>query len=236
VQQEVDLKIIAIIPARGGSKGVKNKNIRMVHGKPLIAWTIEEALKSKWINDVLVSTDDIKIAEISKRFGAKVPFLRDSSLAQDETPTIDVVIDVLNRYLDFDWGILLQPTSPLRTANDIDEMIEECFTKKALSSVSVCQTEESPFWVYKKDDNNHLVPLFDGIRITRRQDLPLTYRLNGAMYFFNRNDLLKTRQLVNHQTLAYEMPISRSIDLDTENDFKNLNALNMEILKDEALS
>ncbi len=230
------MKIIAIIPARGGSKGVKNKNIRIVHGKPLIAWTIEEALQSKWVNEVIVSTDDPKIAEISKSFGAKVPFLRDSSLAQDASPTIDVVIDILRRYSEFDWGILLQPTSPLRNAKDIDEMIEQCFAKKALSSVSVCQTEESPFWMYKKDDNNYLVPLFDDIRVTRRQDLPLTYRLNGAMYFFNRNDLLKTRQLVTTQTLAYEMPISRSIDLDTENDFKNLNAMNMEILKDDALS
>lgn len=230
------MKIIAIIPARGGSKGVKNKNIRMVHGKPLIAWTIEAALNSRWINEVIVSTDNIKIAEVSKSFGAKVPFLRDASLAQDESPTIDVVLDVLHRYPDYDWGILLQPTSPLRTARDIDEMIEQCFARKGLSSVSVCQTEESPFWVYKKDDNNHLVPLFADIHITRRQDLPMTYRLNGAMYFFNRRDLLTTKRLVNEQTLAYEMPISRSIDLDTENDFKNLNALNMEILKDDALS
>jgi len=230
------LKIIAIIPARGGSKGVKNKNIKMVHGKPLIAWTIEAALRSQSIDEVLVTTDDAKIAEVSLAYGAKVPFIRDAFLAEDDTPTIEVVKDVFNRMPEFDKGILLQPTSPLRTTQDIDELIEQCLASQALSSVSVCQTEESPFWAYKKDANHHLIPLFDDIHITRRQDLPKTYRLNGAIYFFDKAWLLEHNRFVTAQTLAYEMPITRSIDLDTENDFKILNALNMEILTNEALS
>lgn len=230
------MKIIGIIPARGGSKGVKNKNIRMVHGKPLIAWTIEAALQSQWIDEVLVTTDDARIAEVALQFGASVPFIRDAHLAEDHTPTIDVVKDVLNRYPAFDKGVLLQPTSPLRRVYDIDQLIEQCLHAKALSSVSVCQTEESPFWAYKQDANHQLVPLFDDINITRRQDLPPTYRLNGAIYFFDSAWLLEHNRFVSTQTLAYEMPISRSIDLDTENDFKNLEALNMEILINETLS
>jgi CMP-N,N'-diacetyllegionaminic acid synthase len=230
------MKIIAIIPARGGSKGVKNKNIKMVHGKPLIVWTIEVALQSKWIDELIVSTDDAKIAEVSQSFGAKVPFLREASLARDDTPTIDVVKDVLNRYPEYDKAVLLQPTSPLRTTQDIDELIENALAAQALSSVSVCQTEESPFWVYQKDASNHLQPLFEDMYITRRQDLPQTYRLNGAIYFFDRAWLFEHHRFVTAQTLAYEMPISRSIDLDTEDDFKKLEALNMEILKDDALS
>ncbi len=222
------MKILAIIPARGGSKGVPGKNIRIVHGKPLIAWTIEASLHSQWIGRTIVSTDDLSIAETAIKFGAEVPFIRDAYLAKDDTPTIDVVFDVFKRFPDYEWGVLLQPTSPLRTADDIDELIAECFKFKAYSSVSVSLVEENPYWMYEKDENNYLTPLFDQKNISRRQDLPKFYCLNGAIYFFHRKWLEINQKFVTQETLAYEMPQARSIDLDTENDFKHLNGL-MEI-------
>ena len=135
-------RIVAIIPARGGSKGIKRKNIRILNGKPLISYTIEQALKSKYIDRVIVSTEDLEIAEISKSFGAEVPFLRPQELAQDDTPGIEPIIHAVN-YLNgeekyfFEYVMCLQCTCPLRKAKDIDNSIEEINKKNADALVSV---------------------------------------------------------------------------------------------------
>jgi len=135
-----DKKILALIPARGGSKGLPRKNIKPLLGKPLIAWTIEQSLASKYLDKVVVSTEDKEIAEISKKYGAEVPFIRPKELAKDDTPSIDVVlhaIDFLEKKELFNIIVLLQPTSPLRTISDIDNSIEFLFSKNAQAIISV---------------------------------------------------------------------------------------------------
>src|SRR3989339_1726633 len=151
--------IIAIIPARAGSKGLPGKNIRLLLGKPLISWTIEHALSSKYIDKVIVSTDDRKIAEISRKCGAAVPFIRPAKLATDKAKGIDVILHAVRWFEKkrnkFDLIMLLQPTSPLRTAGDIEAAIELLFEKKAGAVVSVCETEHHPLWsnILPKDGN-----------------------------------------------------------------------------------
>ena len=131
------MKILTIIPARGGSKRIPKKNIKNFCGKPLIAWTIESALKANKTSRVIVSTDDEEIATISINNGAEVPFLRSKKLAEDHTPGIEPVLDVISRINGYDWILLLQPTSPLRNENDIDSMIDFCMARKSLSTVSI---------------------------------------------------------------------------------------------------
>ena len=141
---------LAIIPARGGSKGIKDKNIINLKGKPLIAYTLDAAIESQVFDEIVVSTDSLKIAEISKSFGAKIPFLRPKELASDNAKTVDVIIHVLNYYInqniEFDYFMLLQPTSPLRNSKDIKNAVNLLFEKNANSVVSVCETEHSPLW------------------------------------------------------------------------------------------
>lgn len=144
--------VVAIIPARGGSKGIPRKNIKNLNGKPLIAYTIEEALKSKYVDRVIVSTEDLEIAEISKSFGAEVPFFRPKELAQDDTPGIEPIIHAINYLLNdenynFDYVMCLQCTSPLRNSKQIDEAILEMYNKDADSAVSVCESEVNPYWM-----------------------------------------------------------------------------------------
>lgn len=143
-----DKKTLAIIPARGGSKGIPYKNIMNINGKPLIAYSIEAAKQSKYIDYILVSTDDDKIKEVSLQYGASVPFLRPEEISNDTAKSIDVVIHGIN-YLkesgeEFDYVVLLQPTSPLRTSQDIDEAIEILIKNEKESLVSVCEVEENP--------------------------------------------------------------------------------------------
>ena len=142
--------ILGLIPARGGSKGLPRKNIKLLLGKPLIAWTIEQALASKYLDKVVVSTDDEEIAKISKKYGAEVPFIRPKELATDKTKGIDVVLHTI-RWMEengksYDFLMLLQSTSPLRTFEDMDKAIELLFLKKAKAIVSVCEVEHHPYW------------------------------------------------------------------------------------------
>ena len=149
-----DKTVLAIIPARGGSKGVPLKNIRDVGGKPLIAWTIMEGKKSKYIDRLILSSEDERIINVAKKLGCEVPFTRPSSLAQDETPSIDVIVHAVQTIPEkYDYIVLLQPTSPLRKVTDIDNCIEQCLQKNAKACVSVTEPEKSPFWMYKIDEN-----------------------------------------------------------------------------------
>ena len=144
--------ILGLIPARGGSKGLPRKNIKPLLGKPLIAWTIEQALASRYLDRVVVSTDNKEIAEISKKYGAEVPFMRPKELAEDNAKGIDVVLHAIdwlkenNKRKQYDLMMLLQPTSPLRATEDIDKAIETLFLKEAKAIVSVCEVAHHPLW------------------------------------------------------------------------------------------
>ncbi len=218
-------KVLAIIPARGGSKGVPGKNIRVVGGKPLIAWSIEAGKNSQFVDKVIVSTDAEEIIQIALNWGADVPFVRDTNLALDETSTIDVVFDVINRLPDYEWLIVLQPTSPLRTFDDIDNAIKQCIKLKSSSCVSVCKVTENPYWMYTLGEQSDLYPLFPNSQFNRRQELPLIYKLNGAIYLARTKWLKNQKKFIAEGTIAYEMSLENSIDLDTEEDFNQLKII-----------
>jgi CMP-N,N'-diacetyllegionaminic acid synthase len=222
-------KIMAIIPARAGSRGVKNKNILPLAGQPLIAWTINAALNASYLDKVMVSTDGEEIAQIAKQFGAEVPFMRASTLAEDETTTMEVVLDVMDRYPGYDWVVVLQPTSPLRTAADIDEAIEYCLQQNAPSCVSITLTQEHPYWMYSLE-TNHLVP-YDNKGVVQRQKLPKLYSLNGAFYLARSEQLLAKNNFITADTVGHVMPYERSIDIDTIIDFRLAEMLMSEQLK-----
>ena len=217
--------IIGLIPARGGSKGLPGKNIRPLLGKPLIAWTIKQALSSKYLDRVIVSTDDEEIAEVSKEYGAEVPFLRPEELATDEAKGIDVVlyaIDWMERNdKPYDLLMLLQPTSPLRTSNDIDKAIELLFQKNAQAIVSVCEVDHHPYWSNTLPDDGCMKDFIKPeVTNKNRQELPIFYRLNGAIYLAYSDYLKEKRSFLGKDTFAYIMPQRRSVDIDNEVDFK----------------
>lgn len=216
------MKIVAIIPARGGSKGIPKKNIKLLDGKPLISYTIEHAKKSKYINKVVVSTEDGEIAEISKKYGAEV-IKRPEELAKDESPTIDAIFHVLevlkSEKYSPDIVILLQPTSPLRTAEDIDNAMELFSNSDCESVVSVCGVEHPPHWS-SKIEKGYLKPLFGEKNLgMRRQDFNNVYMANGAVYISTPQMLYKYNGFHCDCTTPYIMPIERSIDIDNAIDF-----------------
>lgn len=218
-------RIVGIIPARGGSKGLPRKNILPLGGKPLIAWTIEQARACAYLDRVIVTTDDQEIADTARSFGGDVPFLRPKELATDAARTIDVVIhalDWLGAQGDaFDVVVLLQPTSPLRRTADITDAVELMFSKKAQAVISVCKTEHHPFW-------SNVIPAdgsLDGflrpeLLNTNRQHLPVFYRLNGAVYTAFCSSLREQNGFFGKGSVAYIMPSERSIDIDTRLDLQ----------------
>jgi CMP-N-acetylneuraminic acid synthetase len=215
-------EIIAIIPARGGSKGIPKKNIKQLAGKPLIAYSIEAALKSKYIDRVIVSTEDEEIAEISKKYGAEVVD-RPKELAKDETPTIDVIFHFLEilkmKNYNPDIVVLLQPTSPLRSAEDIDNAIKLFLDSDCESIVSVCEVEHPPYWSFKIE-GGYLKSLFgDEYLRRRRQDLEKVYMPNGAIYISTPENLRIYKSFYCPRTIPYIMPVERSVDIDNEIDF-----------------
>lgn len=217
-------RALAIVPARGGSKAVPRKNLRDVGGRPLIAWTIAAARAARAVDHVIVSSEDPEILDVARAHGADTPFVRDRALAGDDALTIDVTLDALTRCPGFDWVILLQPTSPLRTAADIDAAAALCERRAAPSCVSVAAAAESPYWMYRVDDDDHMAPLIPDAPIARRQDLPPVYHLNGAVYIANAEWLAGTRTFLTGDTVAYVMPSGRSLDIDTEDDLHRADA------------
>lgn len=215
-------KILAIIPARGGSKGVPRKNIRNLAGKPLIVWTIDAAKNSKYIDACIVSTEDEEIKKIAESYGGYVPFMRPAELARDDTPGIEPVIHAINELPDYDYVVLLQPTSPLRIVDDIDGAIEFCMERQVNSCVSVTEAEHSPYWMYTLDDNDLMsrVLKISSDKSYQRQKLPKVYRLNGAIYVAQCNFLKESRSFIDEKTIGYVMPQERSLDIDTLIDFK----------------
>ena len=214
------MKVLAVIPARGGSKGIPRKNIKILGGKPLIAWTIEAALKAPGINRLIVSTEDEEIAAVAEQFGAEVPFKRPIAIAQDDTPGLDPVLHAIENSPGSDWVLLLQPTSPLRSVDDIEGIIKLCQEKGASSAVSVAEVGKHPFWMYQRSSDMRLQPLIPNRgEITRRQDLPSVYALNGALYLARTDWLIGNQGFIGPETLGYVMPVERSVDLDTPLDW-----------------
>lgn len=214
-------RILALIPARGGSKGLPGKNIRLLAGKPLIAWSIEAALASRYLSRVVVSSEDETILDRARAYGAETPFVRPESLARDDTPGIDVVLHALDALPGFDWVVLLQPTSPLRTTGDIDASIQRCLESGAPACVSVCEADASPWWMFSLDGDGRMRSFLPPEqRPARRQDLPALYALNGAVYVARVDWLRQTRSFLTEETVAYVMPPERSVDIDTAFDLR----------------
>jgi CMP-N,N'-diacetyllegionaminic acid synthase len=214
------LKILAVIPARGGSKGIPRKNIRTLAGKPLIAWTIEAALQVKRINRVIISTEDAQIAAVATKFGAEVPFMRPLELTEDDTPGIAPVLHAIQQIPDHNWILLLQPTSPLRSVEDIQGIIQLCEDEGAPSAVSVTEVSKHPLWMFRRDDQKRLHSLIpNGLEVLRRQDLPSYYALNGALYLARTDWLIENQRFLGPETLGYVMPGERSVDIDTPVDW-----------------
>jgi len=228
-------KILAIIPARGGSKRVPKKNIRLLTGKPLIAYTIETALKSRYLNRIVVSTEDEEIARISKKYGAEV-VKRPQKLATDRAKTIDAIFHVLSILKEEHYNpqvvVLLQPTSPLRTENDIDKAIKLFLSKKVDSVISVCEAEHSPYWDFRINSDGFLEPFIKSQYLHKRhQDIPKIYSPNGAVYIAKPKTLYKYKTFCCKKTFPYSMPVERSIDIDTEIDLMLAELIKNKIIK-----
>ncbi len=213
--------VIAIITARGGSKGLKNKNILPLAGKPLIAWTIDQAKNSKYIDKTVISTEDQNIAKICKKFGGDVPFLRPRELARDNTKIISVILNVLENIKDdFSILVLLQPTSPLRLSSDIDSCLDLMVRKKAPSCISICKSAKPIDWHFKLSEGGKIRKVFPkNILSTNRQDFAKSYIPNGAIYAAHSKWLKLNNSFFHNATLGYEMPQERSIDIDDKIDF-----------------
>ncbi len=217
---------IAIIPARGGSKRLPGKNMMLIGGKPLIGWTIEAAIQSGVFSRVVVSTDSWEIAVMAAQFGAEVPFMRPPELALDDTPSIEVLIHAANELMSgkethYSHLACLQPTSPLRTAENIREAIKLLEEKQADAIISVCKSEHSPLWCNTLADSLSLdgfIP--ESIQKTPSQQLPAYYRLNGALYICNISRMIAERTLfLKTVAFAYIMSRKDSIDIDDQVDF-----------------
>ena len=212
---------LAIIPARGGSKRLPRKNLLDLNGKPLIAYSIEAGLKSRYIDRVIVSSDDKEILNVSQKYRADT-ICRPNELANDTASTVDAIIHTINSVEKYDYIILLQPTSPLRTEQHIDEAIELLDRKNADAIISVCEMEHSPLWSNTLESSLSMQGfLRDEVLNKRSQDLEKYYRLNGAIYICKTKKLLEERSfLLKNSIFAYIMSREYSIDIDEKIDFE----------------
>ena len=210
---------IALIPARGGSKGIPRKNIRDFCSKPLIYWSIKLALESKYIDRVIVSTDDQEIANISQSFSAEVPFIRPSYLAQDETPGIDPVIHAINLIPEIDHLLLLQPTSPIRELKHIEGIFKLREQYNSETAVSVKAASKPHSLHHQLDSNKRLIPLSKNNSFKTRQHYQ-EFILNGSMYLSSKESILKNKSLITPDTRAYIMSEYYSVDIDTLYDWE----------------
>ncbi|WP_339670062.1 acylneuraminate cytidylyltransferase family protein [Dasania marina] len=214
-----DKRVLAIITARGGSKGVSKKNILPIGGRPLIAWTIAAAKKSQYIDRVILSSDSQEIIDVAQQFGCEVPFVRPANLATDSASSVDVVLHALGAINEaYDYLVLLQPTSIFRSAEDIDQALRLCKSSAATACVSVVESDKPPYWMYHLE-HNQLVPVIQQeLKYSRRQDCPASYELNGAVYVVNITDFQLQKTFLTNDAVAYVMPKSRSLDIDTAED------------------
>jgi len=212
---------LAIIPARGGSKRLPRKNILNLCGKPLIAWSIEAGLNSKYIDKVVVTSDDDEILNISEEFGTEI-IKRPDELASDTATTFDAIKHTIENMKKYDYIILLQPTTPLRNEKHIDEAIEILESKNADAAISVCEMDHSPLWSNTLDESLSIEGfLKDEVLNKRSQDLEKYYRLNGAIYICKTENLLEEKSFfLKENIFAYVMDRKSSVDIDEEIDFK----------------
>lgn len=215
-------RVLALIPARGGSKRLPRKNVLLLNGRPLIGWTILAAQESQYIDDLLVSTDNIEIADVASEYGAQVPEFRPKHLASDNASTASVLIYTLEKLaVNADILVLLQPTSPLRSAKHVDEAIELFIRKQAHSVVSVTHCEHSPLWANTLPEDFSMGEFLQPQALNRSQDLGEYYRLNGALYVFDVKELKRQGEICySERTFAYIMENRYSCDIDTEWDFE----------------
>lgn len=224
-------KILAIIPARGGSKGLPGKNIRPLLGKPLIGWSIEHAQQSKYIDEIFVSTDSPEIAVVAESFGVRVPELRPVELANDEAPSSAFITYTIEKYKKkgslFDYFILLEPTSPLRDVEDIDKSIEIIIDNPNNDSiVGVCKAEDvHPAFMVKIGTDNRLQPYEDKMKSLRRQDLPDVFYFEGSIYVSKCNVYLDKKAFYHDKTLSYIVPKWKSFEVDDIIDFTIIEAM-----------
>ncbi len=214
------MSLLAIIPARGGSRGVPRKNVRLMAGKPLIAWTVAAAMDVAAIDHVIVSTDDAEIAEAAQAAGADVPFMRPDHLSADDTPGIAPVLHAIDMLPGFDEVLLLQPTSPLRSAMQIGEAIALARTNGAPALVSVTEPDSHPAWMMRMDAAGGLTPWQQTPVATRRQELPPVFALNGAIYWAKVDWLRENRSFLGVGTIGYMMDAESSVDIDTPLDWR----------------
>ncbi len=216
-------RILAIIPARAGSKGIKDKNIKAVNKKPLIYWTIREAKKVASIKKLIVSTDSKKIANIARKYGAAVPFIRPKKYAMDNTLGVKTVLHALSNldHQNFDYILLLQPTSPLRVAKDINGIIKFVLKNNLKSAVSVSIVKDHPELIYNLSKSNKITKSFKQYNSVKiRQRYKKLYKINGALYMAQKKWLLKNKDFLKKDTYGYVMPYERSIDIDEIQDLK----------------
>lgn len=217
------MKILALITARGGSKGLPRKNVLPFCGKPLIAHTIDAAKKSRAIDRIVVSTDDEEIAAVSRAYGAEVPFMRPAVLASDTAGSREVLLHALgfleNQHAPIESFCLLQPTSPLRTAADIDGAVDIFQRGQADSVLSITPYEHPVQWAVAVEDDGRL-RMKDSVLPTRRQDLAAYYRPNGAIYLFQTGFFKESSVYIGKRSYGYIMTPERSVDIDTSLDFK----------------
>ncbi|EXA64086.1 hypothetical protein J504_2754 [Acinetobacter baumannii 348935] len=218
-------RVTALIPARGGSKRLPRKNVKLLGDKPLIAWSIEAALASKYIDRVIVSTDDDEIKQVSEQYGAEVPFLRPEHLSNDHASSFDVIKHSI-RFVRLDQEneliVLLQPTSPLRLVSEIDAALEFFLTKNAKGVVSISETEHSPMWSNTLPENGCMSDFIRPEVLGKRsQDLPKFFRLNGSIYIYETLALLeKGSVFFDENVYGFETSLETSVDIDTALDFK----------------
>lgn len=214
-------KYLAIVPARGGSKRLPHKNVLPIAGKPLIGWTIEAALASKKIDTVVVSSDDDAILEISAQFGCQL-IKRPAKLAKDTSTSFDAIKHAIENSSEHDYIVLLQPTSPLRSRQQIDEAIELLEEKQADAIISLTEMDHSPLWANTLPEDLSMAGfLREDLHNQRSQDLPIYYRLNGAIYICKTNKFLETGGFFLKENIyAYVMDEKSSVDIDTELDFQ----------------
>lgn len=217
------MSMIAVIPARSGSKGLPDKNIKLLAGKPLLSYSIEAALKANIFDTVMVSTDSERYAEIAKKYGAEVPFLRSEETASDAASTHDCIIEVLDKYKalgkNFDKVMILQPTSPLRSVKSIVGVVKAYRDCNANGIVSVCEVEHSPLWSNVLPEDKSMKGFLSNQANKPRQALRTYYRLNGAIYLYNSLYYCSNEDEYNDKVFAYIMPKDESIDIDSQFDF-----------------
>ncbi len=224
-------KILGLILARSGSKGIKQKNISKLCGKPLIAWTINSALKSKRLTDVILSTDSATIAKIGKKFGADVPFIRPLKFSKDKSPSIDAIEHAIKwlrkKGKNYEFVVLLEPTSPLRDHNDIDLAINKVIKLKAQSLVSVSKAVAlHPAYLYKKTKTEKIKPFKTyKKKYIRRQDIEPVYFMEGTIYISKVSTLLKKKTFCHKNTLMYEVPKWKSFEIDDSLDLILVRAI-----------